>query len=86
MNVMKTRKEMNIMAKGPYLNTVHYLVQALAGVKFPATKSEVVSKIGSTEIPVDWDKKKKVTELLQPVPEKRFERAAEFFGSIASVS
>jgi len=72
------------MAEKPYVAGVHYITKALADVDYPISKNDLIGRVGATEIQMDWNEKKTMKELLDPVELDKFENAASLFNALAA--
>ena len=62
---------MSMMREIPYLLATHYIVIAMRPITFPATKAQIIERVGDEMIPTSPDVKK--------IPLERFGCAAEFY-------
>ncbi len=70
------------MANGYYLSGAHYIAKAIAEIKYPVTKQELVDQVGYKEIRVDWNEYKPLKELLELIKLDNFENAACFYSAL----
>lgn len=68
-----------IMKEMPYMLTLHYIVLAMREVKFPATKAELIEKVGDKPIRTGPDSYTPFKEILAKMPMDEFSCAAEFY-------
>ncbi len=70
------------MASKQYLAGAHYITKAMADVRYPITKKELIDQVGDKEIRVNWNEYKPLRELLELIKVDNFENAAGFFSSL----
>ena len=72
------------MAEKEYVISAHFIAKALADVDYPISKNELIDKVGSKEIRMDWNKKKTMKQLIEPIKIESFETAASLFNSLVA--
>ena len=70
------------MPEKPYVAGVHFITKALADVEYPISKNELINKVGLKEIQVDWNEKKTMRQLIEPIKIDKFETAASLFNAL----
>lgn len=70
------------MAEKYYLSREHYIVKAMANIKYPITKDKLIKEVGDKQIKVDWDKYQSFKEILEPIKKDEFKNAACFYSSL----
>lgn len=70
---------MSYMREIPYLLTGHYVAIAMRPITFPATKAEIIEKVGDEPIRTSPDGCTPFRELLAKVTLDEFSCAAEFY-------
>ena len=72
---------------GPFMAEMHYFHKAMNEIEWPATKAEIIQKIGHKRIQTDWEAEASMEELIMPIELESFCNAAEFYCAyFASVS
>lgn len=67
------------MSVNTYPALFHYIHKALADVTFPATKEEILLRIGQRTVYVDWDSQVPLRSFIEPIPQTCFDCAADFY-------
>ncbi|MBQ3663094.1 MAG: hypothetical protein II914_03060 [Clostridia bacterium] len=67
------------MTKESYPALFHYIHRQIADVEFPATKQEVLDRIGDRKVYVDWDVEVPLRSFIEPIPQQEFSCAADFY-------
>ena len=70
---------MSYMREIPYLLTGHYVAIAMRPITFPASKAEIIEKVGGEPIRTSPDGYTPFRELLAKVPLDEFSCAAGFY-------
>ena len=62
----------------------HNMVKALAnaGIKFPVSKKELIDKVGSVQVQIDFDKKITIEEYCKDIKIGDFENKCQFFTAL----
>lgn len=69
------------MADKPYMAGQHHFHKAIAEIEWPCSKEEFIQKVGHKEVPVDWNQKKTIKELVEKIEIEYFENAAAFYNA-----
>lgn len=67
------------MTKEAYPALFHYIHKGLVDVEFPATKKEVLDRIGDRKVFVDWESQLPLRTFVEPIPQESFSCAADFY-------
>ena len=67
------------MTKDAYPALFHYIQKGMADVAFPATKQEVLDRIGERMVFVDWEKQIPLRTFVEPIASRSFSCAADFY-------
>ncbi len=67
------------MTKDAYPALFHYIHRAMADVEFPASKLDILLKVGNRPVYVDWDKTLPLSTFIKPIPGGDFSCAADFY-------
>jgi hypothetical protein len=70
---------MSMMREIPYLLGTHYMVLAMRPIDFPATKQEIIARVGRELIRTGPDTYTPFEEILNTIPLDEFSCAAEFY-------
>lgn len=73
------------MSDKSFVNMSHYIVKALGDVDYPINKNALIELVGDQEVVVDWNQKKTIKELIEPIKISRFENAASFYCALNAV-
>jgi len=75
---------MSFMREVPYLLTNHYIVIAMRGVSFPASKADIMEKVGEELIRSAPDEYTVFKDILQKMPLEQYSCAAEFYCALSA--
>ena len=79
MPILMGVNKMRMMREIPYLLATHYVVIAMRPITFPATKAQIIEKVGDELIRTSSDGFTPLRELVEKIPLDRFRCAAEFY-------
>lgn len=67
---------------------LHYMVKAMgkAGVTFPASKSEIVSKLNGFTVKIDYEKEVSAASLVEPMVPDEYPNADAFYNAYIAAS
>ncbi|MDR3365212.1 MAG: hypothetical protein LBS91_09780 [Clostridiales Family XIII bacterium] len=63
----------------PYLADIHHFHKAMAPIGYPATKAEIIAKIGDKKIKVGHDEYKTVEEMVAPLALEEYSCGCAFY-------
>lgn len=63
----------------PFMAGMHYFHKAMQEIKWPATKDEIIMKIGDKKIQTDWEVECSMEQLILPIELDYYDNAAEFY-------
>jgi len=72
------------VAERYFLAGIHFITKALADVDYPISKAQLIAKVGSREVQMDWDKKQTMKQLIEPLKVDKFETAAHLFYALVA--
>ncbi len=67
-----------------FLAGIHHLTQATAEVDYPISKKDLIAQVGSKEVQWDFDEKKTLAELFEPMKVEQFETAAALHNALVA--
>ena len=79
MPILMGVNRMSMMREIPSLLATHYIVIAMRPITFPATKAQIIERVGDEMIPTSPDGCTPLRELVKKIPLERFGCAAEFY-------
>ena len=69
------------MAGRVYMAGQHHFHKAIKEITWPCSKDEFILRVGHKEVPVDWNEKKTIRELVEKIEVNNFENAAAFYNA-----
>lgn len=73
------------MGDNGYPATIHSITRSLGRIEYPVTREELLAQVGGEPVGLDWGVTAAMGEILERLPDERFETAASLFCHIAAV-